>query len=151
MIPQQLIEMEVMPLTLNGKIDRKALPDLNQTYNENSENVEPNTATELKLAEIWNTVIGINKINLDHSFFDIGGHSLLSIQVIAQIEQEFGVRLKAAVMVLNTFEQIAGMLPVTDTIEDNPPNKDNSDMELEEKASADIRKGSFIKRFFRRK
>jgi len=111
MIPQLLVELDVMPLTPNGKIDRKALPDPYHSLANDHEILEPNTPVEKSLAELWQSAIGIEQISLDSYFFDIGGHSMLSMQVIYKIDEMFGVRLKPTDMVLNTLEQIAAMLP----------------------------------------
>ena len=118
MIPQQLMEMDVMPLTPNGKIDRKALPDPNSAQKDAHELLEPRSVREKAIASIWKEAIGLTEVSLDQFFFDIGGHSMLSMQVIYRVEQQFGVRLKATDMVLNTLEQIAAMLPVALESED---------------------------------
>jgi amino acid adenylation domain-containing protein len=111
MIPQLLVELDIMPLTPNGKIDRKSLPDPYQSLANNHEMLEPNTPVEKSLAELWQSAIGIEQVSLDSYFFDVGGHSMLSMQVIYKIDEMFGVRLKPTDMVLNTLEQIAAMLP----------------------------------------
>ncbi|MFT6265595.1 MAG: amino acid adenylation domain-containing protein [Oleiphilaceae bacterium] len=111
MIPQSLVELDVMPLTPNGKIDRKALPDPYHALANDHKVLEPNTPVEKALAELWQKAIGVDQISLDSYFFDAGGHSMLSMQVIYKIDEIFGVRLKPTDMVLNTLEQIAAMLP----------------------------------------
>jgi acyl carrier protein len=151
MIPQQLVEMETMPLTPNGKIDRKSLPDPNQAFTENVEIIAPHTPVQLALANIWKEAIGLDEIGLDQFFFDIGGHSMLSIQVIYKIEKQFGVRLKATDMVLNTLEQIAAMLPqIEDGKEDGETDIQPSREEHDDMLAA-AKKKSLIKRLFGRK
>jgi len=88
MIPANYIKLDALPLTPNGKVDRKALPkpdserpDLENIY------IAPHTQVEKKLAEIWSQVIGIDKIGIHDNFFDLGGDSILSIQVISRANQ----------------------------------------------------------------
>ena len=147
MIPQQLVEMEAMPLTPNGKIDRKALPDPNRSSSEKVEIIAPHTPVQLALADIWKEAIGIDEVGLDQFFFDIGGHSMLSMQVIHKIERKFGVRLKANDMVLNTLEQIAAMLPEIKGVEETDIQRSK---EKHGEVQATTTKKSFIKRLFGR-
>ncbi len=86
MIPSFFVELKKLPLTSNGKIDRKALPipDLSQGKNEN--NTPPTTEKEIILTKIWSEVLGIN-VGIDDNFFEMGGDSILSIQIIARANQ----------------------------------------------------------------
>ncbi|MDX1452777.1 MAG: amino acid adenylation domain-containing protein [Oleiphilaceae bacterium] len=149
MIPQQLVEMAEMPLTPNGKIDRKALPDPNSAGAVDQEIIAPRTIAEKAVAEIWMKAIGLEQVSLDQYFFDIGGHSMLSMQVIYQIEEAYGVQIKATDMVLNTLEQIAAMLPQSMQREEStiPAPEDTAsavNAESENKASeGEKRKGLF--------
>ncbi|MFI5343201.1 MAG: amino acid adenylation domain-containing protein [Chlamydiales bacterium] len=86
MIPSFFISLETMPLTPNGKLDRKALPapeggEIHRGY------VAPRTPTEQTLVEIWQTVLHIDRISIHDNFFELGGHSLLAVQVTSKIEQ----------------------------------------------------------------
>ncbi len=94
MIPSAFIEMESFPLTPNGKVNRRALPEpttnrpeLGQTF------VEPRTPTEEILAGIWRDVLGLEQVGIYDNFFDLGGHSLLATQVIALTRKAFGIEL----------------------------------------------------------
>ncbi len=92
MIPSYFIFLKELPISTNGKIDRKALPKI--LYPLSKENyVLPKTATQKKLAEIWKEVLGINQIGIHHHFYDMGGTSLLSVQLIVEIEKVFKVAL----------------------------------------------------------
>ncbi|MDH3636816.1 MAG: phosphopantetheine-binding protein, partial [Gammaproteobacteria bacterium] len=75
------------------------------------EYVEPVTDTERTIARIWSELLQVEKIGIDQNFFDIGGHSLLSISAIQKISKEFGVRISPRDMMLNTLQQIAKSLP----------------------------------------
>ncbi len=103
-VPQQFIELDEMPIDEQGAIDRLQLTDPfapEDTY------IAPRTSTERALAKIWQDTLGIDKVGLNENFFDIGGHSLLSIRIIVRVDKKFGVRLDQATMVLHTLEQIA--------------------------------------------
>ncbi|MCY8606860.1 phosphopantetheine-binding protein [Bacillus sonorensis] len=74
-----------MPVTSNGKLDRKALPEpkrLSSAY------TEPATATEARLAVLWQEVLGVERVGATDHFFELGGHSLKAMTLIARIHQE---------------------------------------------------------------
>lgn len=154
MIPQQLVEMPEMPLTPNGKIDRKALPDESLAHKPVDDNeLIPSTSNQIGLAKIWKELTGYESVRVNHYFFDVGGHSLLSMQMIAMVQDQFGYRYKPADLVLNTLEQLAGMLPEQGV--ENSTTKSSSDSRQDnEMASAadmnqtsDSKKGFFSKLF----
>ncbi len=93
MQPHALIVLDDMPLTPNGKIDRKALPALAEMREARVTTLR--TPTEEKLAAIWTAVLGVERIGPDDHFFDLGGDSILSIQVVAQAAAQ-GMALKTA-------------------------------------------------------
>ncbi|MEZ4270065.1 MAG: phosphopantetheine-binding protein [Myxococcota bacterium] len=66
---------------------------------------------EKKVAEIWQKVLGTQRVGLRDNFFNLGGHSLLCMQAIGQIEKVTGKRLSPRVILLNTLEQVAAQLP----------------------------------------
>ncbi len=110
MIPQQFIQVQEIPLTANGKVDRKALARLGADQSSRLEYIEPVTETERTIARIWSELLQVEKVSIDQNFFDIGGHSLLAISVIQKIDKEFGVRINHRDMMLNTLQQIAKYL-----------------------------------------
>jgi acyl carrier protein len=69
--------------------------------------IAPRTPMEQRIADIWRDVLGVDLIGVHDNFFDVGGHSLLSMRVIARIEHETGVRLHPRLMFLENLEQIA--------------------------------------------
>ncbi|WP_343746119.1 amino acid adenylation domain-containing protein [Chitinophaga sp.] len=98
MVPAYFMKMEQLPLTTNGKIDRKSLPApqaQQQVYR------TPVTAAEKALARIWEELLQKEKIGLDDNFFETGGHSLLAIQVISRIAKEFNHRLPLGIFMQN--------------------------------------------------
>lgn len=94
MIPAKFVFLKKMPLSSNGKVDRKLLPEP-QTSNEESRSdvVLPRNETEEKILFIWQKNLGINEISVTDSFFDLGGSSLLSIRVVALINGELKTSL----------------------------------------------------------
>jgi amino acid adenylation domain-containing protein len=109
MIPQHFVELEKLPQTPNGKLDRNALPAPAQA-NSVQMTVEPRTDAERMLANLFKESLHVEHVSVHDNFFNLGGHSLLCLQVIARIEDRTGVRLSPRLMLLNTLEQIAELL-----------------------------------------
>jgi amino acid adenylation domain-containing protein len=141
MIPQHFVELDQMPLTPAGKIDRKGLPSPwgNQGGAE-PEYVPPRNEAERILASTWQEVLGIDRVSAHDNFFEIGGHSLLCIQVIERIMKETGVRLSPRVILLNTLSQIAETLPVTLS------QKETEEKKVQERKSSETAGGSFLRK-----
>ncbi len=94
MIPAAFVTLEALPLTLNGKIDRQALPVPESTQILPSADIIPaSTPIENLLAGIWAEVLGIDKVGIYNNFFELGGHSLIATRVISQIRQVFQIEL----------------------------------------------------------
>jgi len=86
--------MSAMPLSPNGKIDRRALPDPEQTRPDlQVEYVAPRTEIEAALTEIWVQLLGLEQIGIFDNFFDLGGHSLLATKVVSRVRETFEVEL----------------------------------------------------------
>ncbi len=92
MIPQYFIQLEEIPHTPNGKIDRKSLPQPNYR-DENKEIILPRNEIDLKLVKILQELIKVEKISIDDNFFDIGGDSLSAINLCSQVQSEFNMQL----------------------------------------------------------
>ncbi|ATH92008.1 non-ribosomal peptide synthetase [Bacillus glycinifermentans] len=92
MVPSFFTEIESMPLTQNGKLNRRALPEPDRLSG-GAEYVEPETATEAHLAALWEEVLGIEKIGADDNFFESGGHSLKAMTLIWRIRKEWGTEV----------------------------------------------------------
>lgn len=91
MMPYQLVELEALPINLNGKIDKKALPDIQ--FEDDTNFSMPQTDTEKKLLTIWQEVLQLSKISIQSNFFHLGGDSLLAIKLIALINDSFGINI----------------------------------------------------------
>jgi amino acid adenylation domain-containing protein len=94
MIPPTYVWLEKLPLSPNGKIDRRALPAPEHTRNElKQEYVEPRSAEEAALAAIFSDLLAVEQIGVFDNFFDLGGHSLLATQLLIRILEGFKVEL----------------------------------------------------------
>ncbi len=93
MVPSAIVVLPAMPLTPNGKVDRKALPAADLSGMAAREYVAPRTATEERLAGLWQELLGVKRVGAEDSFFDLGGHSLLATQAVSRIRHAFGVEL----------------------------------------------------------
>src|SRR6185369_1415697 len=88
-VPAVFVELSALPLTPNGKIDRRALPSPPRTRPAlNTAYVGPRSASEVRLAAIWNEVLGLTGIGLHDNFFALGGHSLAAMRVAARVSKE---------------------------------------------------------------
>ncbi|WP_045857585.1 non-ribosomal peptide synthetase [Teredinibacter purpureus] len=91
MIPNQIVSIQEMPLTSNGKLDRRQLSAYMDNYQPEIEYIAPETPTEAALAALWSRYFPkAGKIGRQHDFFDLGGHSLLAIELVLEIKKEFG-------------------------------------------------------------
>jgi amino acid adenylation domain-containing protein len=108
MIPAQMLEIDKIPLTNNGKADIKELvKSIDKFQVEKTSFLRPRTEIEIKVAKIWNDILNIGEIDLDDNFFDLGGHSILLIRVNSIVSDEYGVELPFNLYFGNSLEQIS--------------------------------------------
>jgi acyl carrier protein len=108
MIPSTFMFLQQLPLSSHGKIDRRALPAPGKTRPGLQETfVAPRTALESVIADAWKAVLGVERVGVYDNFFDLGGHSLLSIQAIARLEKETGLKMNPKAFVTQTLGQLA--------------------------------------------
>jgi amino acid adenylation domain-containing protein len=120
MIPRHFVRLDAMPLTPNGKVDRKALPAPagGGAPAAGAGYVAPSTPDERLLAELWQEVLGVARVGARDNFFELGGHSLLCLQMTARLAERTGRRLSPRVVLRNDLSQIAALLP---TLGATPP------------------------------
>ena len=112
MVPALWVELKSLPLTANGKVDRKALPDPELT-DLATEYAAPRNETEAKLTEIWQKLLGVEHIGIYDNFFELGGHSLLAMRVASSIRLELGLEL--GIRELFVHPEIAGLTAYLET------------------------------------
>jgi amino acid adenylation domain-containing protein len=99
MIPAALVRMDAMPMTASGKIDRSALPNLEQARRQLlAASVEPRTELERSLARLWARVLTLETVGVHDNFFDLGGHSLSAIRLAGEVERFFGQPVAVATL-----------------------------------------------------
>jgi len=109
MIPAALMSLEALPLTPSGKIDRLSLPAPDYSKSESEDAlVAPRNELEKQLTLIWEQVLGVKPIGVKDNFFDLGGHSLLTLRLLDEIEKTLNTKLPlAALFQLTTVEKMA--------------------------------------------
>jgi aspartate racemase len=112
MVPSAFVQMDTLPLTPNDKVDRRALPAPDLTRQEPSETfVAPRDELEVQLTKIWEEVLGIQPLKITDNLFDLGGHSLLIMRLVAHINNVFGTNLLGLTLFqAPTIEQLANLL-----------------------------------------
>jgi amino acid adenylation domain-containing protein len=112
MVPSAVVTMDALPLSPNGKVDRKALPapDHAPTGLEGVR-VEPRTPTEQALADIWRSLLDLEQVGIHDNFFELGGQSLLALQMISRIHATLGIELSLHSLVeAATIESLSALL-----------------------------------------
>ncbi len=93
-IPNVYVHLKRMPLTINGKVDYRALPSLEEAKQQiKRTHLPPRTTTEELIAGIWGEVLGLERLGIEDNFFELGGHSLLATQVISRVRNLLEVEL----------------------------------------------------------
>lgn len=109
MIPAYMMQIEKIPVTRNGKLDRNALPEI--TAKSENEYVAPRTKTEESICRIYSEILGTEKVSVKDNFFELGGHSLSAIRLVNLIEAETGIRIPIKDVFSNpTAEKLAGLV-----------------------------------------
>ena len=107
MVPSLVVAMDAIPLTPNGKVDRAALPDPFGHAAGSAQYEPPTSEMELLLAGVWAEVLKIERVGVNDNFFDLGGHSLLSLRVAAAVATRSGWRMDPRTLFFQTLGQIA--------------------------------------------
>ena len=115
MIPQVFVEVSEFPRLTSGKIDRNSLPaPFDIASAASAERRAPQTPQELHLAELWRDLLGLEDVGPQDRFADLGGHSLLALKLVANLEQQYGVRLPLRAIMMESLAVLARQLPGSD-------------------------------------
>ncbi|MXV49309.1 non-ribosomal peptide synthetase, partial [Xanthomonas sp. LMG 8993] len=98
MLPSAYVRLDRLPLTANGKIDRRRLPDCGQETQVTRGHVEPSTDTERTLTDIWQQLLGVERVGVEDNFFELGGHSLLAMRMTSAVAARLGRTLPVRVV-----------------------------------------------------
>ncbi len=110
MVPSAIVALEKFPLNANGKLDRHALPEPDQSA-ASEHYVAPRNQLEEQLVKLWQEVLGVQPLGVTNDFFALGGHSLLAVRIFAAIESIFGKKLPLATLFQSpTIEKLAAAL-----------------------------------------
>jgi amino acid adenylation domain-containing protein len=112
MIPAAFIQIPMLPLTINGKVNYQALPALGQVLEveQDREVTTPKTPTEIALAELWSETLNLDEVGIDQRFFDLGGDSLRAVGLVLILEQKLSKRLPLAAVGTGTIRSLAAVL-----------------------------------------
>lgn len=129
MVPAHIIVLDSLPLSVTGKLDSHKLRHLASEIRV-VRGRAPQTELELKLAAIWQDVLGLDSIGADDDFFELGGHSLLVVRMLNQIEQQFGLALEVRAMFnMRRFAEQATLLQMS-LVEQEPAGEDWESLEI---------------------
>jgi len=110
MVPGLISEIDEVPLTPNGKVDRGALPDLlTPTVTRGFE--EPAGEVEASIAAIWSELLEVDRVGRNDNFFELGGHSLLAIRAASLLEDRLGWRINPRSLFFHTLSGLAQSRP----------------------------------------
>src|SRR5262249_3416573 len=97
MVPVACMRLDVLPMTLSGKIDRRALPPVDPVQR----GAAPAGEFERRLLTVWREVLGLDQLGIDDDFFEVGGHSLLAIKLADAVQRSLAVECPVACVVEN--------------------------------------------------
>ena len=153
MLPQQFAVLAQLPLLASGKVNRVLLTQPMAETSASAEMVAPTTPTEATLVAIWSSALKRDQVGINRQFFDVGGHSLLALEVILAIEAQLGVRFTPQDMWVNTLEQLAARIDATTgsaiTVADGLPPGAEVQVELQAEVQTDSKNTtSFLRKLF---
>ena len=128
MVPSFYVELDELPVTPNGKIDRKALPGVDGKDLIRNEYVAPRNETEEKLAAIWQEVLGVERVGVTDNFFELGGHSLKAVKLLNEVEKIFQFRMPVSEFFANP--NIESFSSVINMLKSNSSNKNRKSIKI---------------------
>jgi acyl carrier protein len=137
MVPAYMVCVDAIPLTPNGKINKEALPPIDEGILAPAEYIAPQTETEKRLVVVWKKVLGVEKIGITNDFFELGGHSLHITRMLYEINKVFDIKLQIkAVFAARTVQELAQVIEaeiifkngVATSAQDQFTNEKNSEL-----------------------
>jgi acyl carrier protein len=139
MIPSVWMRLESLPLTPNGKTDRKALPVADGSAAIAQQYVAPRTEIETKLVEIWQELLGVERVGIEDNFFELGGHSLMVIKMISDIKKTFFLSIPiSALFQFTTITELANYIELELNAENDDDKEDKDLIPEEDRTSYEI-------------
>jgi acyl-CoA synthetase (AMP-forming)/AMP-acid ligase II/acyl carrier protein len=134
MVPSLFVVLETLPRTPNGKVDRRALPNVESTNIDGNEAyIAPRSATERTIANIWQEVLKVEKVGINDNFFGLGGHSLLLVHAQSKVSE--ALRVKVSMIEMFKYPTISALAEhlstQPDSIPVSPPARTQADSRLE--------------------
>ncbi|KZN46667.1 non-ribosomal peptide synthetase [Pseudoalteromonas luteoviolacea] len=131
MVPSAFVLLDNLPLNINGKVDRKALPDPGSEVS-STEYIAPCTETERVLCEIWQDILELERVGIQDNFFELGGHSLLAMRILSKTKAATGIEVPLKeIFRLQTVALIADFLDSQQYIDELLYSRDESTHEDE--------------------
>ena len=130
MVPSAFIEMDFFPVTINGKLDRTALPD-HKFKSHSGQYIAPNSETEVKLCCIWQDLLDTDRVGISDNFFSFGGNSILAMQLVFKINELLNTSLSVADLFQNTtIAELSSLVDQSQKAEIAIPNTKSALIEL---------------------
>ncbi|MEL7311444.1 MAG: amino acid adenylation domain-containing protein [Pseudomonadota bacterium] len=152
MVPSNLIELDSIPLTPNGKVDRNALPSLERLTQQAGQKSELESESQIQMAKIWAELIGTDDIGPDDNFFQLGGHSLLVIKAVQLASGRFGTQLRPKALIMENLREVTRLAePLLDSEDGaNEPDAVTTEQSADDKRSRGGVTG-IVSRLFRKR
>jgi amino acid adenylation domain-containing protein len=128
MVPALWVAMESLPLTPNGKINRKALPDPDISGASSNSYKAPRNELEIALVDIWQQLLGVERVGINDNFFELGGHSLLIIKMVSMIRKQLSFTIP--VLLLFQFTTISDISKYLDWEKQTGNEEDINEFEI---------------------
>ena len=101
MVPGYFVELDILPLTSNGKVDRSALPEVTEGDMVRRAYVAPRNDKEEKIANVWKKILGVEQVGINDNFFDLGGNSIKAILFVAQLNSLYKLNIEISTLFKN--------------------------------------------------
>lgn len=135
MVPSQCVVLDELPVTVNGKIDVRSLPEIDRDVASSRAPVSQTPETEIEhwLVDQWQDILRVDEVKLDDDFFGLGGHSLLSMKLFGRIQKDFGISLPLSVLFrAPTVRKLAVELEERRAVESRPTQEGTGDSSISE-------------------